>query len=163
MTVTWKNGARVATEAEVAYAELERIREERGGELHADDVVEASRSPEAPLHGEFEWDDAKAAILQRRSRAQELIRWVVVTVEEDTNREHPVRQYVRAEPEGKAGPYVPMQQTLADPDRRAALLQEALRKLLQWRTQYRHLNELSIIFRAHEEAMNEIALSADYR
>lgn len=48
------------------------------GRLTPDAVVEDARSESSPLHGLFEWDDAKAAHKQRIERARTIIRSVVV-------------------------------------------------------------------------------------
>ena len=50
------------------------------GNITADRVVEAARDPESPLHGEFEWDDSKAAAQHRLNQARTLIRQVVYDV-----------------------------------------------------------------------------------
>lgn len=151
--VNWKAGARVKTDAEIAHAELERIRQANGGELSAQHVVDASRDPSAPLHDEFLWDDAAAAEAHRRTQAQTIIRCLVVTLPEDKEKKNPVRAYSKPTAEGVASPYVRTEDLLRDGEARARLLQEALSKLMVWRAQYRCLNELAIVFRAHEEVL----------
>lgn len=46
--------------------------------LLAEDVVQAARSPDSPLHRFFEWDDSKAAHQYRVSQARKLIQQVQV-------------------------------------------------------------------------------------
>lgn len=53
---------------------------ERDGRLTADAVIEDAKSPESPLHTEFEWDVDKAALEYWREQARRLIRSVRVTV-----------------------------------------------------------------------------------
>jgi len=64
-------------DAETAAKELAAIRKRRGM-LTPADVVDASRSADAPLHRCFEWDDSKAGELYRHSQASTLVRAVVV-------------------------------------------------------------------------------------
>jgi hypothetical protein len=47
--------------AAVAGREIERIWIAHGDSFVADDVVDAARPENAPLHREFEWDDGAAA------------------------------------------------------------------------------------------------------
>ena len=53
---------------------LEEIRDGNGGHLTPAAVVDASRSANAPLHNEFEWNDGIAAELHRQEQARNLIR-----------------------------------------------------------------------------------------
>jgi hypothetical protein len=53
--------------------ELERIRKTNDGRLTADDVIKAAKNPKSILHKEFIWDDKKAAEIQRKERALEII------------------------------------------------------------------------------------------
>lgn len=62
------NGMKKQDEIDQALAALER-----DGRLTVDDVVDAARDPDSPLHGEFEWDDTVAAELYRRTQARRLI------------------------------------------------------------------------------------------
>lgn len=62
-------------------AALEAIRKKNGGRLTRQQVVDAARAKNHPLHDEFVWDDRKAADLQRLDRAQELIvRYLTVVI-----------------------------------------------------------------------------------
>lgn len=59
---------------------LEAIRLSKDGVLRPEDVVREARREDHPLHGEFEWDDSKAAESYRIDQARTLIRSVRVTV-----------------------------------------------------------------------------------
>lgn len=78
---------------EEAIAELKAL-EDRRGRLTPQQVVETAEPDNSPLHGFFEWDDAKAGAAYRIEQARELIRRVKieVTVEDRTFR---VVGYVR--------------------------------------------------------------------
>lgn len=55
-----------------------KVLENQAGVLRPDDVVEAARNPESPLHDQFEWDDTEAANKYRTDQARTLIRAVRV-------------------------------------------------------------------------------------
>jgi hypothetical protein len=58
-----------------------------GGVLTPEDVLEAARREDSPLHVHFEWDDAKAGYQHRLDQARRLIRIrVEVTIAERTVR-----------------------------------------------------------------------------
>lgn len=67
-------------------AQLHRLAELHDGRLVPDMVIEDARDPSSPLHGEFEWDDARAAHAHRVSTALKLINGfrVNVSIEERT-------------------------------------------------------------------------------
>lgn len=64
-------------------SELEKIRAACGGVLTPDAVVEAAKDPLHPLHGRFEWDDAKAAHQHRLWQARVLIHGATIKVVRD--------------------------------------------------------------------------------
>lgn len=68
---------------------------DRDGHLTADAVIEDAQHPESPLHDQFEWDDAKAAMEARRETARRLIRSVKVVVRTETHT-IAVPRYVRS-------------------------------------------------------------------
>lgn len=63
---------------------LMAIAEAHGGVLRPDDVVEAARDKDSPLHGCFEWDKTKAALEHWRDVARTLIRSVRVVIQNET-------------------------------------------------------------------------------
>lgn len=154
--IKWKNGSRVKTPATAAHKELERIRKKNGGALDAVAVVEASRSKRAVLHKEFEWDDAVAAEEHRRERARYLMRHIVVVVEDLDDKEIDAPAYVAERRKDDMRSYAPLEDVMSDPDRRAVMLHEALATLLRFRVKYRHLQELAIVFRAHDELLEQM-------
>jgi hypothetical protein len=63
---------------------------DRDHEITPFGVVEASKAPDAPLHGYFEWNDKIAASLHREEEARRMIkRLVVVRVDPETEDELP--------------------------------------------------------------------------
>ena len=89
MVYQWKPGTRVKVQAQVAGNVCEKL--EREGRLTAADLVNESRPADAPLHNEFNWNDAEAAELFRQSQARTIISLLVV-IEEDESKE-PTRAF----------------------------------------------------------------------
>jgi hypothetical protein len=67
--------------SEEKRAILEEIARDHDGLLVPADVVEVASDPEHPLHGEFEWDNDKAAHEHRLWQARVLIHGVRVEIE----------------------------------------------------------------------------------
>jgi hypothetical protein len=53
----------------------------KAGRLTPDETVEKARNPQSAMHGEFEWDDSKAAHQHRLDTARQLIRSARVSIE----------------------------------------------------------------------------------
>jgi hypothetical protein len=62
---------------------LQAIADANGGRLTPDAVIDNARNEESPLHGLFDWDEARAAMEHWRYRAREIIRAVRVNVVTD--------------------------------------------------------------------------------
>ena len=119
----YRTGARVSgIPADLAYAELERIRRDNGA-LRPDDVVAEASPEDAPLHPVFEWDDSVAAAEHRLLQARLLIR-AVVTVKGGSQ----TQVYVHV-PLVTGGDYQTMAAVVANPDRYALTLAELERKI----------------------------------
>jgi len=57
-----------------AMAELQRMSKTNGGKITPEELVQAARDENSPLHHFFEWDDDKAAEKYRLMQARTLIR-----------------------------------------------------------------------------------------
>lgn len=129
-------------------AELERI----NGKLTAPDVIKDARSPTSPLHKYFEWDDSKAAQQYRLSQARQLIAHVYVRSVDNTDIPKPVRAFVnlRSHSEEERR-YESVHLVLADPLKRARLLAQARRELMDWQKRHQQLEEFTDVFDAIRE------------
>jgi hypothetical protein len=67
---------------QAVIAELERLRDEGGGIIDPEKVVEAAADEGSPLRGYFEWDQAAAAHAHRLEQARKLLRRVRITYTE---------------------------------------------------------------------------------
>lgn len=136
---------------EAIKAELERIRQENGGLLRQQDIVDAARPEDSPLHDEFTWDDGEAAELYRLHEAGVLTRRVKVKLNIAPAGEPP--QIIRPrvyhslpEDRHKAGGYRSLADIRADPEKRAQLLEQVRAELAALRQKYAHLDELNAVW-----------------
>ncbi|MDP9090163.1 MAG: hypothetical protein M3O26_15635 [Pseudomonadota bacterium] len=135
--------------------ELERIREENGGFLKQEDVVEFARDPSTALHGRFTWDDTEAAQKWRLYQAGQIIRLVVNVIEDEAP---PVRAFVSLTMDRiRHGPgYRAIQDVLQDEGMREQLLADAIADLTTLRVKYKALTQLSRVW----NAIDEVALKS---
>ena len=144
MTYKWKLPGVIPVDAQTAGDELERIYQERG-ELNPADIVEESRSEDAPLHPCFEWDDQTAAEKYRESQASLIIR-SIVTVADGRNEPQEVRAYVHVE-----NTYRPVSVVVESRDYMEELLKTALLELAAFQRKYNALSSLRPVFEAIEK------------
>ena len=147
--------------------ELEQIREENGGILHPQKVVDFARDESTELHSKFEWDDTAAAENYRVWQARKVIR-ALVTIIPHKNEPYEVQTYVsmtadRYQGEGTekrelTGGYRYMVDVLSTPDLRNTLLEEALAEFESWERKYHMIAELVEIFAAAKTAKQKLAL-----
>ena len=144
MIYQWRVNGLVPVPANVAGAEFERIAEEKG-RLDPEDVVEASKSEDAPLHCCFEWDDAEAAREYRLVQAKDLIRLIVTIPEKkDDDNPEPVRAFISTRQYG----YQPLTTVLSVPDLREEMLRNAMRDMEAFTAKYKNYSELEPIIGA---------------
>lgn len=152
----WKDGCNMGVPAQVAGAELERIRGEEGGVLRPSDVVEAARPEAAPLHPCFTWDDAEAAERWRDGEARAVIRNVrVLRCEPGSEERRPVLAYVHVPQDDNRQCYQPVEDVLSDVGLRDTVLTQALAMLNGLRRRFEHLEELAEVFAAIDEAATQ--------
>jgi len=88
-----KAGSHIKGDPQQIGEKLEEIRSETG-KIRPVDVVEDAKSDDSVLHPLFEWDDKKAAELQRLDQAGRIIRAVVIEVERENHDNLEVRAFV---------------------------------------------------------------------
>lgn len=74
-------------------AHLMKVRDDNGGQLTPDAVVEAAKPKSHPLHSRFEWDDRVAGAAHRRNQARALISSVQITFRDQEGGERKVREF----------------------------------------------------------------------
>lgn len=100
---------------------------DRHGRILPKLVVEAAKNPRSPLHKEFEWDDRKAAAIQRIDRARELIREVRLMVVYD-DRKIATPFYV-SDPASRESAYIPTTVAAKDEEVSESILLDELRRI----------------------------------
>lgn len=148
MVYRWKIPGIIPVDAQTAGEELDRIYK-RDGVLSPDAIVKDNTDPSAPLHNCFEWDNEKAAHKYRVSQAQEIIR-TIIYIPEETNDNQPVRAFVSVAKE-----YHPTKIVMQDEYKKSTLLEAALADLRAFKRKYESLVELSNIFDAISNLMEE--------
>ena len=149
MTYQWKSGSRFGVEAQIAGEMCEALA--ASDNLTAKALLDANRPEDAPLHGEFEWDDGTAAELYREDQARKIIRCLCTTAE---NTEEPVRAYynlVREEPQ-----YRSIETILRAPDETEMLLRTALNELTAIQRKYGQLQRLAGVFAAIDQVKMDL-------
>lgn len=143
MIYQWKSGSRHGCDANVAGEVCESLAS--SGRLTPKGLVDESRPEDAPLHGEFEWNDRVAAEAYRESQASYIIRSLEVVVEATGEEEQPIRAFFAMQ-EGEPHEYTPVMAIMDDDRRREMLLHKALQELMTFKQKYKSLTELSKLF-----------------
>lgn len=152
MVYEWKVNGIYKTDANVAGKVLEELNNTIG--LTNENLVNASRPEDAPLHNEFEWDDTIAAEKYRNVQAGKMINLLAVRIEEQND--EPVRAFYTLNAKiGSGGNYDNIRKIMVDSEKKERLLDIALRELKQFKEKYKMLNELAVVFEAIEEVANE--------
>lgn len=151
MVYQWGAGAHVKTDAQIAGEEMERLRTRHNGRLESKMLVEASRPETAPLHGEFEWDDAQAAESYRQEQAKYLIRHIAVVIDKPNAEPSSVRAFVSVMRDDDRS-YTSVGHALSDDELRPQVLRQAWAELEAWRKRYAELAELAKVFSLIDQA-----------
>jgi len=156
MVMEMVSGVKERLSNTIALQELERIRQEHGGILRAEDVVLAAEDLSSPLHNSFEWDDTAGAEQWRLQQARQIIRSVVVIL---PNIAKPVTAFVslRDDRTQEGGGYRTIIDVMSDKDMRERFVEEALADLRHWEQKYSQLNELGPVFEAIGKARRKLS------
>lgn len=145
MRYAW-NRAR-SVDAQVVGEMVADLAEAHGGVCPPQMLVEASRSPDAPLHRLFEWDDTVAASAHRRQQARMVVRELRVVEMTDKGEQHlqAFVHVIRIEDDRACEGYRLTRLVVQSVDEYGQMLDEALAGLKAWRKRYNHLEELGSI------------------
>lgn len=145
MIYEWKTNW-FKTDANVAGKVFDELDKSVG--LTAKTVVNASRAKDAPLHNEFEWDDAVAGEKYREQQARVMINNLVVRVE-DKPEAVPTRAYVMVSNDSVQ--YENITVVLSDEDKTKKLLDNAMKELTWFEKKYAELEALAGVFQEIEK------------
>ena len=131
MVYQWKSGTRFGVAADVAAKIMNELEAE--GRLSGNELVEASRPEDAPLHNEFEWDDSVAAEQWRCQQGRTMIAAITV-IREEMPKSEPVRAYFHIE---KNQPnYERIETIIRSEDKAAMLFKVAMNELKAFKAKY---------------------------
>lgn len=151
MAYVFKDGTRHAVTAEIAADEINRIRDEEGEFFTPAAIVSASRSANAPLHPEFEWNDARAAEQYRQEQAAYLIRSIAVVYPDEPERAV-TRAFVSVQLDNHEHRYTTMHHAMSDSDLREKVLAQALSDMTAFQRRYDQFLDLSGVRSAFDRA-----------
>lgn len=140
MVYQWKKASHIKTDANIAGQMCEQLEKTVG--LTAKNLLDANRPENAPLHGEFEWDDSKAAEQYRESQARHIINCLCIMPEQAD--QEPVRAFFTiSQPTYESLPVI-----LQSTEKHGGLLDLALRELNAFKAKYNTLSQLKPVFEA---------------
>ena len=147
MVYKWKDARQIKANANDAAVVMNQLAER--GALTAQNLVEASKPIDAPLHNEFEWDDEKAASKYREHQARNIINALVIVPDENVPAKEPVRAYFQIEDGGKR--YTQLTAIMESPTQMEMLLKSALNELAAFKKKYGLLQELQDVIKSIDE------------
>jgi len=152
--VTFKtsNGAGFSNEEAATYGvEIERLIQEKGGQITPPEIVESASVKDSPLHDYFEWEDADAAIRWRIFQARNLMNHLKIEVRKngDVSEHKAFYSVITGEREGNVvKAYVTIGRVINEEDIRVQVIEQALREMIGWKQRYKDYQELAEIFKA---------------
>ena len=155
MKASWKRGYHSKIKADIAFNELEKIKDANGGILTAGIVLAKAKTKTNKLHKVFEWDDSKAADEHRLLQARKMMQSIEVIYPESP-KQTPHRHYMVVTEAPKANQprrkvYRTTKEILEDPIARDELLGNAIREAISFRQKYAELSELAGVFHALDD------------
>ena len=150
MVYQWKSGSRIKANAQASGELFEQLSKTEEG-LTAKTLLEANKPKSAPLHADYEWDNKKAAEEWRLHQSRHFINSlsIVTTVKE---KETPVRAFFITT---EANKYEPITAIVREENKYNSLLSTALSELKAFERKYNTLTELTPVFEAISEVLND--------
>lgn len=143
-------------------AAVEALLAKYGGRISPKIVLDEARDPSSPFHHHFEWDDDAAAEQFRLAQAASLIRtWKgsLMRIDVETKIVHVTPTRRTQSPAGQrskgGASYETIESIMADPDKRADMLDTVLKELSAYRKRYAELHELAAVWDAIDVALLE--------
>lgn len=143
MVYEWKAGSRVKADAQIAGEMCQMLEYE--GRLSAKNLLDLNRPEDAPLHGEFEWNDTIAAESWREQQARHIINSLVICPENS----EPVRSFFHIENAGNT--YQSIHTILHSKDSTELLFDSALKELQAVQRKYSAIQQLAKVWDAIEK------------
>lgn len=141
----WAPGSTFKTEAQVAGEYIEELRQENGY-ITPEMVWKAAEDPDSPIHGDFEWNERKAAENHWRERARNMVNHIVVVRTYDEPADEALRAFVSVVVSEKERAYVDIETVKSDEEMRQDLIDDILAKLKAFQKRYEQITELDSIW-----------------
>lgn len=138
--------------AQVAGEICEQLQNSEAG-LSPATLLDVSRDANAPLHGEFEWDDTVAAEKYRITQAAGIIRNIVIVTKDENDTIKQDRGFVSIP--GGTSAYVSLQAALDNDEWNAHLLEMAKNDMQAFLAKYRRVQELAEVNAAMKMALEK--------
>lgn len=155
MVYKFKPMSMISADAQIAGEVCEKLTQTVG--LTAENLLNASRAEDAPLHNEFEWDNDVAAEAYRIDQARYIIRQLVVVPDDDDD-EDDITPVTRAFFTVEKSKYEPIGIILKDEEKSSVLFSKALKELAAFQRKYAALKQLKPVFDAIRGVKHETAL-----
>ena len=126
----WKNGIVAKTDAQTALKIMCELEEQ--GKLNAQELVNASRPADAPMHQDFEWDDAIAGEQWRKAQARVYIAGIVYAPVQTHG--EPVRVFAKLT--AGSSEYTNLETIMRSPDSIEILRQNAIKDQEVYKSKY---------------------------
>jgi hypothetical protein len=146
----WAEGFTAQADPNEVGFEIEALAQRSGSLVSPELLVDAARGSNGALHGLFEWDDAKAAAMQRLERAETVIDSLIVTVK--------FAPYRLAEPArivSKPQIVTKLDRDARDAASRREEIRRAWHEIEQWRRRYEGYAELRVCCAAIDVAVRK--------
>lgn len=150
------SATRYPVPAQQAGEYMSQLSQTEGG-LTAKRLLDESRDENALMHPCFEWDDAVAAEGYRLQQSRRIINTIVCEVIDETGKEitdKNTRAFVStsSKEHSETGVFHPITHALSNEDMRMVVLNNALMELEAFTAKYKHLQELSEVIDAIDNA-----------
>ncbi len=122
-------------------------------------VVDAARDPSHPMHGDFEWDDRRAAEKQRIDRARYLIQSVEIVITYEGGDSESVRAFHSVVMEGEDGDargFASSGTVFGRKELRAQIVEAARKELENWTARYGRYESLAAAARMVSAAIRKL-------
>lgn len=156
---SWKPGAQFPVEAKVAADTIRALQMKLGKDsITAQELLDNSRDPDAPLHSCFEWNDTVAAEKYRRWQAAHVINSITVTIKQDDMEPITTRLFINVQPVApkKQGEFVGINIAFDNPDYRKQILSNAAIELRSFQRKYQTYKELNGVFNAIDSFVDTV-------
>jgi len=149
----WKDGARIKKDPQIIGEYIDSIATKYGGSLSPKVLVDLAGDPENILHDIFLWDDSLAATKYREDQARNLLRNIMVTIEESKGEQ--IKAFVNIKSDGESV-YKPINSVISNPSELKYIIDQARSELSAFVKKYGKYKALAESLYQVKEAINKM-------